>query len=198
MADLKARILSALHLQKVRAWLIAAGLAVTVALTPPNAERYGDNFQIVLPVMALGCSVVNGQAGEFLLRYFVMFFAAHGTKRALADEPINIRPHGGGHGFPSAHTSTAVLGASSLVHDCVTGSPFVRGLVILAAGYTGASRIEAGAHDIWQVLAGALLGWTCDRAFRRNRKVREAVARVMGGAGKRIARLARTIYRRVA
>ena len=197
MAGTKRSILDWLGRQKVRAGLVAAGLALTIALTPPDAERYGDRLQIALPVMALGCSALNGQAGEFLLRYFVMFFTVHGTKRALAEESINIRPHGGGHGFPSAHTSTAVLGASSLVHDCVTGSPFVRGLIVVAAGYTGASRIEAGAHDIWQVLAGALWGWACERAFRRNRRVRGAVGGFFRGLKGLIYRGVRTIYEAV-
>ena len=194
MKDFTAKLRVWAGIQKVRASVVAVVLALSLAFTPPNAERYGDTLQIALPLLALGCSAVNGQGGEFFLRYAVMFFAAHGSKRALAEQEINIRPHGGGHGFPSAHTSTAVLGASSLVHDCVTASPLVRGLILLAAGFTGASRIEAGAHDIWQVLAGALLGWACDRAFRRSRVVRRVIRGFFKTVGGLIGYTARAIY----
>ena len=147
-----------------------------------------------LPILALGCSALNGQAGEFFLRYVVMFFSVHGVKRGLGEIPLNTRPHGGSHGFPSAHTSTAVLGASSLVHDCITSSPLVRGLILVAAGFTGASRIEAGAHNIWQVLAGALFGWACDRAFRRNRVVRRVIGGSFNHLGGLISYSLRAIY----
>jgi membrane-associated phospholipid phosphatase len=158
-----------------RAVVIPAVLALVIAVTPPVAERYGDRLQVALPLLALGCSALTGEAQEFALRYAVMFLTVHGTKRALGDAGINDRPHGGSEGMPSAHTSTAVLGASSLVSDCLKGSPVAQGVVLLAAGFTGASRIEVGAHDIWQVLAGATWGWACERALRRPSRARAAV-----------------------
>ena len=155
---------------------LPAALALTIAMTPPVAERYGDRFQIALPVLALTCSALTGEAQEFAVRYAVMFLTVHGTKRALGDTRVNDRPHGGSEGMPSAHTATAVLGASALVHDCLKGSPLAQGAVLLAAGFTGASRIEASAHTIWQVLVGAVWGWACDRALRRPSRARAAVA----------------------
>jgi hypothetical protein len=53
-----------------------------------------------------------------------------------------------------------------MVSDCLAGQPVAQAVSVLAAGFVGASRIEAGAHDIWQVLAGIVLGLVCDRAFR--------------------------------
>ena len=163
--------------QRVIISVILAAIALTVLFSERSAERYGDRLQITLPVLALGCQIVNGQGAEYLLRYGVMFFGVHGSKRALADTPINVRPDGGLLGFPSAHTSTAVFGASSLVNDCITGHPVVKGVVLLTAGFVGASRIESERHDIWQVLAGALIGWAADRAFRRNSPRRRFFAR---------------------
>ncbi|EBA02604.1 Phosphoesterase, PA-phosphatase related protein [Rhodobacterales bacterium HTCC2150] len=147
-------------------------LILTVLVSEKRAERYGDNFQIVLPLMALGCNVVNGSAGEYFVRYLGMFFTTHGFKRGLGEIPLNTRPNGKTHGFPSGHTSTAVFGASSLVSDCITSSPIVKGVVIVTAGFVGASRIESENHNIWQVLAGVLVGWFWDRAARKPGPVR--------------------------
>lgn len=166
-------------LLRFRFWLVLAVLALTVATAPRDAERIGDRLQVALPMVAWGCAAANGQAGEYALRFVAMWLATHGTKHALGEMPINIRPHGGGNGFPSAHTSASVFGASSLVHDCVTGNPWVQGAVILSAGYVGGSRMEAKAHDVWQVLFGALYGWLFERLLRRPSRLRTAVAAVL-------------------
>lgn len=166
-------------LLRFRLWLVLAVLALTVATAPRDAERIGDRLQVALPMVAWGCAAANGQAGEYALRFVGMWLATHGTKNALGDAPINIRPHGGGNGFPSAHTSASVFGASSLVHDCVTGNPWVQGVVIISAGYVGGSRMEAKAHDVWQVLFGALYGWLFERLLRRPSRMRTAVVAVL-------------------
>jgi len=150
---------------KTRAVFLA--LILAFSLSSKKIEKLGDTYQIVLPVLALGCSAVNGQAVDFFVRYWVQWGVVHGSKNALGEAKINERPNGKYRGMPSGHTATAVLGASNLVHECLTGSPWVKGVVILTAGFVGGSRIEAEAHTIWQVLAGALVGWLTDRAFRR-------------------------------
>lgn len=167
-----------------RAIVVIALLALTVATAPRAVERYGDRLQVALPMIAWGCEALNGHAAEYFLRYAVMFTVAHGTKDALGQASINMRPSGSDQGMPSAHTSTAVLGASSLLHECVAGQPIVQGVVLLAAGFTGASRISAGKHDIWQVLAGAILGWVCDRAFRRATPTRQGIGRLFAMVGR--------------
>lgn len=101
-----------------------------------------------------------------------MFLIAHGVKQASGDADYNRRPNGGAQGMPSAHTSTAVLGASRLARDCVSGNPIVQTVTLLSAGFVGTSRVDAGAHDIWQVLAGAILGLICDRAFGKTNAAR--------------------------
>lgn len=184
-------MLSLLRTARSRAFVVLALLGLTVLASERTVERYGDNLQVALPLIAWGCEALNGHAAEYFLRYAVMFTVAHGTKEALGNAPINMRPVGRNQGMPSAHTSTAVLGASSLVHTCLTGQPVVQGVALLAAGFTGASRISADKHDIWQVLAGAILGWTCDRAFRRPSAVRRGI-----GAGiAALVRLPGRIYR---
>jgi membrane-associated phospholipid phosphatase len=162
---------------RMRVAIILSALALVIAITPRNPERYGDNLQIALPVLAIGCSVLNGDVGEYLGRYAVMFIGLHGTKRALGDLEINRRPHGGLQGFPSGHTATAAFGASALVQNCITGHPVAKTVVILAAAFTGASRIESQSHNIWQVLVGAIWGIFCDRFLRPGSRWRAPVGR---------------------
>ncbi|MDZ7904358.1 MAG: phosphatase PAP2 family protein [Cypionkella sp.] len=114
----------------------------------------------------------------YLGRFAVMFVGLHGTKRGFGEAEIAHRPRGGLEGFPSGHTSTASFGAASLVQSCLTGAPVAQSAVILAAAFTGASRIESGAHDIWQVLAGAIWGLVCAMAFRPNSRSRAMAARL--------------------
>ena len=146
------------------------------AITPINVERYGDNYQIALPLLALSCEIANGQGLAYLGRYAVMFVGLHGTKQGLGDAQIAHRPRGGLEGFPSGHTATATFGAASLVQNCLKGAPIAQTAVLLAAGFTGASRIESRAHDIWQVLAGAIWGVVCSMAFRPNSRSRAMTA----------------------
>ncbi len=157
--------------QRWKLRLIVLAMLATVLITKPDVERYGDNFQIALPIIALGCAATNGQALDFVARYATMMVVVHGSKNLLGDAKINQRPRGGGKGFPSGHTSTAVLGASYLVHSCVDNNIWVKGLAVISAGFVGGSRIAVGAHDIWQVLVGALTGWLCERGFRGRRSL---------------------------
>lgn len=164
-----------------RAQILFLVLAVVAATAPaPVVERLGDRYQIALPVLALGCAAVNGQGLAFAGRYAVMFVGLHGTKRGLGDLPIAHRPRGGLEGFPSGHTATASFGAAALVQSCLLGAPAAQVGAILAAAYTGASRIESRAHDIWQVMAGAIWGIFCAMAFRPASRSRAWAARVWG------------------
>ncbi len=145
-------------------------LILTALAGPLRLDRIGDRWQIALPAAALVCEAATGQGGAFALRFALMLGSVHATKAALGGAALNLRPHGGAGGFPSAHTASATIGASSLASGCLRGSPIARIAVVLAAVFTGASRFDVGAHDLWQVLAGAAWGLTFDRAFRRRRK----------------------------
>ncbi len=152
---------------KWRARSILAVLVLTLVLSPWRIERLGDNFQIALPTLALGCALANGEAGDYLVRFASQWLVVQGTKRALGTLPVNRRPNGNYMGMPSGHTAAAVFGASNLAQRCIAGNPAVRVVVWATAAFVGGSRVQAGAHDIWQVLIGALVGWLGDRAFRR-------------------------------
>lgn len=155
--------------------LVVAALVVAVVLCEPKARRYGDRLQVALPLVAYACAIADGKGSELLLRFAAVFVVSHTAKRTLGDIPLNTRPSGGEHGFPSAHTAAASFGASSLVTDCLPRVPVVQATIVIAAGFVGASRIEAGKHDIWQVLGGAIIGWVGDRLFRREGPGRQRV-----------------------
>jgi len=158
-----------------RAVIVLLLLAVAAWHGVREPRLIGDRLQIALPSIAFGCALLNGSGGEYAIRFAAMMIAAHGSKHALGQAPINIRPDGGDLGFPSAHTSASVLGASSIVHDCLLGNPVAKALVIISAGFVGGSRIDSDRHDIWQVLAGALLGWGCDRVARKDGPARRRI-----------------------
>jgi membrane-associated phospholipid phosphatase len=150
-----------------RVQTLAAVLIAVILSSPPHAGRLGDRLQVALPLLAWACAGSQRQGHDFFLRYVAMFTVAHGTKLALGDMPINQRPRGDDRGFPSAHTSTAALGASRLVSDCLRGHPVMQGAVVLSAAFVGGSRVMVNAHDMAQVLAGVVLGIACDRLRRR-------------------------------
>ncbi|WIY27784.1 phosphatase PAP2 family protein [Parasedimentitalea psychrophila] len=144
--------------------LVLFGVLLSILCGRGQVERTGDYLQIALPVAAFACSVSNGEALNTFLRFVLVEGVVHGTKRGLDAAPINHRPGGGLQGFPSGHTAAATFGVSSLVNSCVKKNPWVQGAVILSGGYVGASRIEVGAHFLFQVVAGALLGWLGERS----------------------------------
>jgi membrane-associated phospholipid phosphatase len=147
-----------------------------IAVTAPSPERLGDRYQVALPILALGCEVMNGSGLEYVGRYAVMFVGMHATKRALGLNPMNHRPKGGLEGFPSGHTATATFGATSLIQSCVTKAPVAQIAVALAAGYTGGSRIETRWHTLTQVMAGAIWGILCSMAFRKDTAARRNIS----------------------
>lgn len=156
--------------------LVALVLVLSLLATRPGAERYGDNLQIALPLAGLGCAALTGNAGPYFARFAGMWLTLHATKRGLGDRQINERPGGGHQGFPSGHTAAAAFGAAALAQECVAHAPLLRTAVVVAAGYVGASRIEARRHDIWQVLAGVILALAFHGGFRpKSRSRRLAV-----------------------
>ena len=164
----------------IRRWrgaLVAVFLALSLVATDRRAESYGDTLQVVLPLAAWGCSAVNGDALEYAGRFAVMWVTVRFAKLTLPDG-LAERPHGGREGFPSGHTSSAAFGASALVFSCLGDAPVMKTAVVFAAAFTGASRLEVRAHDIWQVLAGAIWAVACERLLRRPGPLRERVARV--------------------
>lgn len=171
----------------IRRWrgaLIAIILILSLVATERRAESYGDTLQVALPLAGWGCSIVTGSGLEYFGRFAVMWFSVHAAKHGLPDT-LALRPGGSGLGFPSGHSSAAAFGASALVFNCIENAPLLKTAVVFGAGFTGASRIEADAHDIWQVLAGAAWAVFCERFLRRPGPLRSRVARLFrrrGGA----------------
>lgn len=165
-------------IQRWRVGLITAFLVVSLLVTERRAEPYGDTLQVVLPLTAFACSFANGDALEFAGRFVAMWLSVRLTKQATADG-LGERPHGGRSGFPSAHTSSAAFGASYLIFSCVEGSPVFKTAIVFAAAFTGASRMEVRAHDIWQVLAGAVWGLLFERVLRRKGPLRDWFVRLL-------------------
>lgn len=134
-------------------------LGAVVLNTHRNVEGVGDNLQIALPLAGLGCAIASGQGVRYTGRFVLMGLGYTASKRGLGEAEINARPNGGYHGFPSAHTSASTFGAVGLMQTCLAANPPAQALAAISAGFVGGTRIEVGAHDVWQVLAGALWGW---------------------------------------
>lgn len=144
------------HIRVIIALIAIIVIMVTSGRVP---ERIGDKLQIALPVAAFGCAIAGGDGVRFFGRYLLLEAGIKIPKHTLGDADINQRPNGGLHGFPSGHTSAATFGAVGLATTCMKQSRVGQGIVLTAAAYTGASRIEADKHTIWQVLAGGIWGW---------------------------------------
>lgn len=164
--------------------LVVAVLVVLTLLTGARSERLGDRYQVALPLLGLGCAAATGSAPEYVLRYAVLWTGIRTGKNALGHAPINLRPSGRDGGMPSGHTASAMFGASALAHGCLAASPPARAAALLAGGFTGASRIEAGAHTIWQVLAGVLWALACERGLRREGPLRAMARRWLFALGR--------------
>ena len=201
--DRYARLRAGMGLRQ-RAIAVLAVLALTIALTERDVERYGDNIQIALPLVAWGCAALNGSAAEYAWRFIGTMATVHTIKRASGDAEWTQRPGGGLQGMPSGHTAAATFGASSLVQECVRATPVVGGVVVIAAGFVGVSRVEAEKHDAWQVLWGGLIGWAGERILRRSGPARTAAARQFSRIGgvlatpfRLLGRAARQVWRRL-
>ena len=146
-------------------------LGISILSTAPDNRRLGDVLQIAMPVAALVCASVQGSTKAFLGRYLILEVGIKTPKLTLGAHPVNRRPDGGRQGFPSGHTAAATFGAVHLLLHCAGLHPLAKGALVLAASFTGSSRIEAQRHTAWQVVAGTFWGWVaallCFRAAGR-------------------------------
>lgn len=167
--------------------LVLGVAALVVMISGRDAEKLGDSLQIALPLFALACAATSGQTVQFFGRYLLLETAIKTPKFTLGDAAINQRPHGGSKGFPSGHTAAASFGATALVQGCLKSSPPAQAVAIMGAGFTGTSRVDAGAHTIWQVLAGAIIGWGLQ--FAALRRFDRWFARLIGFIGSPVRRV---------
>ncbi len=146
--------------------LAALVLIVFSFLAAPNGERTGDRLQYAVPVIGLVCAFEFREAGAYLGRYAAGLAAVHAFKNALPGTGIGQRPDGGTHGFPSGHTYSASYGASYLARQCSKRVPYIGTIGVIGAAFTGASRVEAEKHNVWQVLFGMLFAVFFEQFFR--------------------------------
>ena len=139
-------------------WMLVL-IVGSVAISDRSPSGVGDTLQVALPLTGLGCAIASGNGIQYTGRYLAVTVVMRGSKYGLGEAAINERPNGGYHGMPSGHTTAAAFGASGIAQHCLSGNPPAQITAALAAGIVGGSRIDVGAHDLWQVLAGALLGW---------------------------------------
>ena len=155
-------------------WMLVL-IVGSVAISDRSPSGVGDVLQVTLPLTGLGCAIASGNGIQYTGRYLMVSLAMQSSKRVLGDTEINARPNGGYHGMPSGHTTAAAFGASGIAQHCLSGNPAAQMTAAFAVGIVGGSRIDVGAHDLWQVLAGAILGWigqmlgiaALDTGFRR-------------------------------
>ena len=154
-------------------------IALLLCLAPParanQTERMGDTLQILLPVAGAVCSFGRSGLRDYALRFVALETMIHLPKNALGTAQINLRPDGGTRGFPSGHTAAAFFGASAVARTCLRESPPGQMAIWGAAMFTGGSRIEAGAHFLFQVVFGALVGLVADLGLRRGRRTNRLV-----------------------
>ncbi len=163
-----------------RVWFVAALILLSLFLVRPGAGNYSKVLHVTLPIAGLGCAVATGNAGGYFARYVSMWVTIKATKRGLGEAEINRRPDGRYRGFPSTHTASAVFGASGLVQTCLREAPIVKTAVVVAAAFTGASRIETEHHTTWQVLAGTIWALAFERGLRRGSRGRRKFEKYWG------------------
>lgn len=171
-------------LKKYYMQILLGVVAIWVALAAPNSQKIGDRLQYAIPIVGLACSFELKEAGDYFLRYALGLGAVHAFKNGLPDEGINLRPDGGGNGFPSGHTYSATYGASYLVRQCSQRVPYLGTIAAVAASYTAVTRVESGKHSSFQVLFGMIFGVFFDQIFRKN-GLRSILARYFSHARKK-------------
>jgi membrane-associated phospholipid phosphatase len=118
-------------------------------------ETSGDVLLFALPITALGSSIIAGD-GQGTWQFAKGFLVNETLTIALKLIVKKQRPNNeNNNAFPSGHTSTTFQSASFIQkrYGWEYGIP-----AYILAGFTGYSRINAEKHDIYDVLAGAVVG----------------------------------------
>ena len=118
-------------------------------------ETSGDVLLFVMPAVALGSTLIKGDkkgTWQFTKGFVVNQALTMGLKVIIDKERPNMENN---DSFPSGHTSTTFQSAAFIQkrYGWKYGIPSY-----LLAGITGYSRLDADKHDIYDVLAGAVIG----------------------------------------
>jgi membrane-associated phospholipid phosphatase len=129
-------------------------------------ETAGDILQIALPAASAGATWANGD-GEGFVQFARSAAVTLGVTHLLKYAVDAERPNGGGHSFPSGHTSISFASAEFLRKRYGWGW----GLPAYAlAGVVGHSRVDSREHHTRDVVAGALIGVVSSWIFTEPRE----------------------------
>ena len=118
-------------------------------------ETSGDIVLVGLPALALGSSLIIEDyqgTGQFAKGFVLNQLVTIGLKLSIRKPRPNMENN---NAFPSGHTSTTFQSAAFIQkrYGWKYGIP-----AYALASFTGYSRIETDKHDIFDVLAGAIIG----------------------------------------
>lgn len=120
-----------------------------------SIEASGDVLLFVMPAVAFGSTIIKNDAkGNWQFAKGAVFNLAlsYGLKQIIRKQRPNKENF---NSFPSGHSSITFQSASFMQrrYGWKFGLP-----AYLIASYTGYTRIQADKHDIYDVLAGAVIG----------------------------------------
>lgn len=142
-------------MKKLLVFIIIISFCQSIFSQNRTIETTGDVLLFALPITALGSSIIAGD-GQGTLQFSKGFLLNQtltiGLKIIVKKQRPNLENY---NAFPSGHTSTVFQSASFIQkrYGWKYGIP-----AYLLAGFTGYSRLNAEKHDIYDVLAGAVIG----------------------------------------
>jgi membrane-associated phospholipid phosphatase len=137
--------------------LLILGLFVAVPSVVCDADQIktaGDDLEIGMPAVAAGMILFHKDSDgalEFGESGLLALALTQGLKVTINEK----RPNGGNYSFPSGHASDAFWSAEFVRtrYGWEVGIP-----AYALASFVGYSRVEAKAHYVHDVLAGAVIG----------------------------------------
>lgn len=145
-----------------------AGIALAASGVPAawaeseDLRRFGDVYQFAAPLAALGSTFAYDDAegrAQFANSFLTMQIFVQGGKQAFS----KLRPTGTSRtSFPSGHTAASFSGAAFLN---TRYGPYWGVPAYALAALTGYSRVNADAHFVDDVLAGASIAVLTNQLF---------------------------------
>ena len=164
----------------IRNLLLILGLCVagpSAVCGSDRIETAGDILAYGLPAIGAGMTLYH-KDGEGALEFGESGLLTMALTQGLKFTVNERRPNGGEHSFPSGHTSYAFFSAEFIRerYGWKAGFP-----AYAAASFVGYSRVEAKAHHVHDVLAGAAIGIGSSWIFTKPYKNWQIEAELGGG-----------------
>ena len=142
-------------MKKLLVFIIIISFCQSIFSQNRTIETTGDVLLFAMPITALGSSIIAGDGQgtwQFTKGFLLNQTLTIGLKIIVKKQRPNMENY---NAFPSGHTSTVFQSASFIQkrYGWKYGIP-----AYLLAGFTGYSRLNAEKHDIYDVLAGAVIG----------------------------------------